>query len=495
MQKSEKLMNLLSLRIVIRQLSVAAVIFLAILLSFTGPVLFAQTSSLPPDAVTSDPEREVSIAPDVRDFEIADRLARILRASGWFEGLNVSVSEGIVFLDGQTATEEQKDWARQLALRTQSVVAVVNRMDVQPDISWDLTPTLREIENLTNRVQWFAPLLVVSLVILVLTWLLARGVSALARRSLRHRIVSPLLLQLVARVLAVPVIVVGLYIVLQVAGLTRLALTVLGGTGVIGIVLGLAFREIAENSLASILLSVRNPFRAGDTIEVGGHIGIVQNLNMRTTVLLTLDGNHVQIPNALVFKNVITNFSSNPNMRSDFKVGIGYDDSVLEAQDVIMQAMRAHPAVLNDPEPVALVDDLGASTVTLSVQYWVDGNAYSILKVRSAVMRQVKRALQDAGITMPDEAREIIFPNGVPIRRMGADNAKPPPKTPPRDTGKGDDATVTIGEGDLLSETADLKRQALGSSRPDEGENLLSPSNPDNTVSSNLALTASRPHE
>ena len=462
---------------------------LAMFFSISCSVVLAQTALPPPDAVTSDPQREVTIAPDVRDSDIADRLERILSASGWFEELTVSVSEGIVFLDGQTGTEEQKDWARQLALRTQSVVAVVNRMEVVPEISWDLTPTFREIENLTNRVQWFAPLLVVSLVVLVLTWLLARGVSALARHSLRRHITSPLLLQLVARVLAVPVVVVGLYIVLQVAGLTRLALTVLGGTGVIGIVLGLAFREIAENSLASILLSVRNPFRAGDTIEVGGHTGIVQNLNMRTTVLLTMDGNHVQIPNALVFKNVITNFSSNPNRRAEFKVGIGYDDSVLEAQDVIITALQNHSAVLKDPEPVALVDELGASTVTLLIQYWVDGNAYSVVKVRSAVMRQVKRALQDAGITMPDEAREIIFPKGVPILRIGADAANLPPDKAVPNNRKGDNAAVTVGEGDLLSEDADLKRQALVNSRPEEAENLLSSSQTDGAAADHRALS------
>lgn len=450
-------------------------VFMVIGLSLFGLAAVAQSVPTPADTVTSDPDREVTIAPDVRDSEIADRLSRILRASEWFDDLTVSVNEGIVFLDGQTETEEQKDWARQLALRTQSVVAVVNRMKVQPTISWDLTPTLREVENLTNRIQWFAPLLVVSLLVLLLTWFLARGVSALARRSFRGRIASPLLLQLAARALAVPVIIVGLYIVLQVAGLTRLALTVLGGTGVIGIVLGLAFREIAENSLASILLSVRNPFRAGDAIEVGGITGIVQNLNMRTTVLLTLDGNHVQIPNALVFKSVMTNFSSNPNRRAEFKVGIGYDDSVLEAQAVIITALQEHPAVLNDPEAVALVDDLGAATVTLLVQYWVDGNAYSVVKVRSAVMRQVKRALQDAGITMPDEAREIIFPDGVPIRRMGAAAPNPPPQKPALVSSHADTAAATVGEGDLLSENAELERQALGSFRPEEGENLLSP--------------------
>ncbi len=446
---------------------------LVLLFLLAGGPSYAQTSPDTLDSVDSDPQKAISVAPEVRDSEIADRLERILLATEWFNPLTVSVREGIVFLDGQVETEERKEWARQLALRTEHVVAVVNRIEVKPQISWDLTPTWREIGKLTDRVKSFAPLFVISLVVLLLAWVLSRGMAALARRSLRHRIASPLLLHLVARTLAIPVILIGIYLVLQIAGLTRLALTVLGGTGLVGIVLGLAFREIAENSLASILLSVRNPFRAGDWIEVGEYQGIVQNLNMRTTVLLTLDGNHVQIPNALVFKSVIKNFSTNPNRRAEFKVGIGYDDFVLEAQNIIIQALRAHPAVLDDPEPNALVDELGSSTVTIRVQYWFDGNAYSIFKVRSALMRQVKRALQDAGISMPDEAREIIFPDGVPIRRIR--NVEDKGVADQRDlpSGKGDAAVVTAGEGDLLSENAELERQADASDLPDAAENLL----------------------
>lgn len=396
-------------------------------------------------------------------------------ASEWFQPLTVSVREGIVFLDGETETDERQEWARQLALRTENVVAVVNRIEVKPNISWDLTPTWREIEKLADRVQWLAPILAVSLIVMLIAWALSRGVAALARHWLRRKITSPLLLQLVSRVLAIPVILIGIYIVLQVAGLTRLALTVLGGTGLIGIVLGLAFREIAENSLASILLSVRNPFRAGDWIEVGGHQGIVQNLNMRTTVLLTLDGNHVQIPNASVFKSVIKNFSTNPNRRTEFGVGIGYDDSILEAQNVIIQALRAHPAVLNDPEPNALVDELGASTVNIRVQFWFDGREYSLFKVRSALMRQVKRALQDAGISMPDESREIIFPDGVPIRRLAAQKPQPVAEGQGPLPDSGDEAMVTVGEGDLLSEKEELERQAGGADMPEAEENLLAP--------------------
>lgn len=459
---------------VLRAVGFSGMLF-ALILAFTARPGQTQTSQNTLDSVTSDPQKSVSVTPDVRDSEIADRLKRILLASEWFDPLTVSVREGIVFLDGQAETEERKEWARQLALRTENVVAVVNRIEVKPQISWDLTPTWREIEKLADRARWFAPLLVASVIVLFLAWILSRGVSALARRSLRKRITSPLLLQLAARALAIPVILIGIYIVLQVAGLTRLALTVLGGTGLIGIVLGLAFREIAENSLASILLSIRNPFRAGDWIEVGDNQGIVQNLNMRTTVLLTLDGNHVQIPNAFVFKSIIKNFSTNPNRRTEFKVGIGYDDSVLAAQSIIIQALHAHPAVLDAPEPNALVDELGSSTVSIRVQFWFDGKSYSIFKVRSALMRQVKRALQDAGISMPDEAREIIFPNGVPVRQIASEESETWPDRQGPPSNSGDDAVATAGEGDLLSEEEALERQADAADLSNTGENLLTP--------------------
>lgn len=457
--------------------TILPVLAIALLVGFGLP-LHAQTSSVDSEIESADTTKEIAVQPGARDTEIADRLTRILEASNWFPGLAVSVREGIVFLDGATETDERKDWARQLALRTEDVVAVVNRIKVQPEISWDLAPTWRELERLANRAQWFAPLFVVSLVILLITWFLARGVAFLARRAFSQRLPSMLLANIVARALTIPVFLIGIYLVLQLAGLTRLAVTVLGGTGLVGIVLGLAFREIAENALASILLSIRNPFRVDDWIQVGEHKGIVQNLNMRTTVLLTLDGNHVQIPNSLVFKSVVTNFSSNPGQRAEFGVGIGYSDSIVEAQDVIIAALRAHPAVLDDPEPAALVDELGPSTVNLRVQFWFDGRSYSIFKVRSSLMRQVKRALQDAGISMPDAAREVVFPDGVPIRRVDAETLPTTerPTIPAAASEEAESATISAGEGSLQSEEAELRRQASAADIPEARDNLLAPS-------------------
>lgn len=417
---------------------------------------------------------EIAVAPGARDTQIADRLGRILEASTWFSGLSVSVREGIVFLDGQTETDERRDWAQQLALRLQDVVGVVNRIEVKRAISWDLTPTWRELEHLVERAQWFVPLTVVSLVILLIFWLVSRGVARLARSTLRARLSSPLLVDIAARAVALPVILIGIYLVLQIAGLTRLAVTVLGGTGLVGIVLGLAFRDIAENALASILLSVRNPFRTGDWIRLAEYEGIVQNLNMRTTILMTLDGNHVQIPNSLVFKSVITNFSTNPGRRAEFDVAIGNHNSIVKAQELIIDTLRAHPAVLSDPEPAAIVDDLGPAAVNIRVQFWFDGKAYSIFKVRSSLMRQVKRALEDAAISPLAPVYEVTFPEGVPIQRtsVGAGAVTDIPR-PLASADEG--ATVSTGEGNLASQDAELRRQADASVLPEAADNLLTP--------------------
>ncbi|MGY6551524.1 MAG: mechanosensitive ion channel domain-containing protein [Erythrobacter sp.] len=436
---------------------------------------------------------QIAIQPDGRDAEIAARLAKIMDASGWFSELEVSVREGIVFLDGRTETERRREWAHDVALRTQDVVAVVNRIEVQRPISWDPAPAWHETARLVERILSTAPLVIASLVIFVIFWFLSLAAARLSRRTLERRLASILLADIAARAIALLVFLVGLYLVLQIAGLTRLAVTVLGGTGLLGIIIGLAFREIAENSLASILLSARNPFRVGDLIQLGEYQGIVQNLNMRTTILMTPDGNHIQIPNSLVFKSVITNFTSNPNRRGEFTVGIGYPDSIRRAQELIIATLKAHPAVLDDPEPNVIVDELAESTVNLRVHFWLNSQFFSLIKVRSSLLRQVKLALQNAGVSMPSPGYEIIFPEGVPLRPRLLDDAPPQGGSPAdaqarlasgaaepdaEDDMASEGAAVSAGEGNLKSEAGDLERQAQGSDVPEAQSNLLVPNEP-----------------
>ncbi|WP_235679145.1 mechanosensitive ion channel family protein [Aquibium microcysteis] len=412
--------------------------------------------------------------PSAGDLGTARRLKEILDSTRWFARSSVSVHDGVAFLEGETGGEEQRRWAGELAANFPGVIAVVNRIELPGDVGDTFLRAGEESARLYKRVVQAWPLILLAVVIAFATWIVAVIVNRASSAFLTPRIASPLLRSVIARALSVPVFLLGIYFVLQVAGLTNLAVTVLGGTGLIGIVIGFAFRDIAENFLASVLLSVRNPFRSGDLIDVAGHVGIVQNLNTRSTVLLTLDGNHVQIPNATVYKSIIKNYSSIPSRRAEFMIGIGYDSSTAAAQAIIAGVLAKHPAVLAQPEPLVLVDQLGAATVDLRVQYWFDSATYSPAKINSALLRLSKNALMAGGIEMPDTAREVVFPKGVPIRR--ADRAsRPRPAALPREdpVPPSDGEAATVGEGDLASETREARPGRLGDEAAIDQENLL----------------------
>ena len=232
-------------------------------------------------------------------------------------------------------------------------------MQVPEPSIWDFHPAWIGLLTLWRDFIRSLPFFAFGLFILGLSvgvgMLAARGARAFLHRRIRARI----LLDVIARGAGTLVFLFGTYIVLRVTGLTQLALTVVGGTGLIGLAVGIAFRDITENFLASVFLSMQRPFETGDLVEVAGVTGYVQQLNVRTTILMTLDGNLVQIPNATVYKSNLRNFTTNCNRREDFVVGIGYDDSVNDAQEIARKVLADHPAVLHDPEPWVLVGQHG----------------------------------------------------------------------------------------------------------------------------------------
>lgn len=420
-------------------------------------------------------DRQVAVTTTTSDRSIADRLVGILIATDRFEAPTVRVDDGVVFLDGTAESDDAKQWAGDLAGRTEGVVAVNNGLAVAPQPIWSLEPALAEARALWRDVVTSAPLFAVGVAGLLLVALMGRGASRLASRWFTGGIESQLVRTVIEKTLFLIILLISVYFFLRVSGLTRLAVTVVGGTGVAGVILGFAFRDIAENFLASVLISVQRPFRLGDVIEVEGHLGIVQKVTMRGTLLMDFDGNHIQIANASVYKSTIKNFTANPKARIGFAVGIGYDDDVERAQQIAADALRSHPAILKDPTPQVLVDGLAASTVNLQVFFWIDGSEHSVLKLKSVAQRHVLDALIDAGVSLPDEQREIIFPDGVPVaidqsRDGGVSPAQPPRRRRAQHTPAGE----LDAEGGVASEAEEIRRQASAARQPEEGSDILS---------------------
>ncbi len=440
----------------------------------------AAENSQPPgeEALPDAPAAQVEVEPKVGDEQIARRLERILAATpNWFYEPDVSVQEGVAFLRGQTTSDERRTWAGELARGTEGVVAVVNLIDVMPGSAWDFGPAFAGMGKLWRESARQLPWILFSLGIILLAFIAARLTRVFLQFALRNRFGSQLLRNITAWIGGVFVFLGGLYVVLYVSGLTGIALTVLGGTGLIGLVLGIGFRDITENFLASIFLSVQTPFRNNDVVEVNGTMGIVQRMTIRSTVLMTFQGNHVQIPNSVIYKSTIVNYTSNPNRRDEFLVGVGYDVDIEKAQAVAISVLNSHPAVLSDPEPMVLAASLDASSVTLKVYYWVDIGEHSWEKVRSSVIRLVKQQYEKDGITMPDAAREIVFPLGVPIQMTdGEERPRVKPeavKRAPATKEASGSAVSTSAEGGLCSETEKLKEQAEKARPPEDGADLL----------------------
>jgi len=232
---------------------------------------------------------------------------------------------------------------------------------------------------------------------------------------------------LVRQVVQVAVVFTGVILALQLLDATALLGSMVGALGIIGLAIGFATRDTVENYIASVLLSIRQPFRRDEHIDVDGIAGKVLRLTPRATVLMSLEGNHVRIPNSKVFKATITNYSRNPLRRFEFTVGVDTGIDLNEPRVLAVKTLGELPGVLKTPPPLCLVEALGDSNVLLKVQAWIDQGDTDFLKARSEAQRLVKEAFDDAGIVMPEPIYNINLRRSLPVTDKAHSRSEPEP--------------------------------------------------------------------
>ncbi len=250
-----------------------------------------------------------------------------------------------------------------------------------------------------------------QLILAVLVLLIAGWISRFIGNRLhliKIRSQNPYMSSLVRMIIRTAIMLVAVLIALDLIGLTSVVGAVLGSAGVVGLVLGFAFRDIAENYIAGVLLSVRRPFEPGEHVVIENREGKVISVNSRATVLMTMDGNHLQLPNSLVFKSVVLNYSKNPKRRFDFTMLIDGSQSIRASQALAMAAIAEIEGVLDDPAPSWTVVEFGAAGIQLRFFGWVDQRESDLGKVRSEAIRRVKSAFAEAGIEAPRTLYHIV---------------------------------------------------------------------------------------
>jgi len=326
--------------------------------------------------------------------------------------------------------------AKYIEISSQYIGTAANHLFVQNLLQQDgeagsissLSSAQSLLSQLWDNLVYRLPGLALGIVIMAAFILLAPHIAKVLVKPLTRTTTSPLLRSVIQRSVSLVLILLGIYLFLFLAGLTGFAIAVVSGTGVVGLILGFAFRDIAENFISSLLLTIQRPFRIGDIVQINDFTGIIQKVTARATTLVDFDGNHIQIPNATIYKGVIKNLTANPLMRGQFVIGVGYDADIQQAQQIAQEITAEQDNVLNDPEPQILIDELGPSTYNIKVYFWVDVEKTSVLKMASVLMRKITQAFLEANISMPDDARERIFPEGMHIyhtSEKGASSANP----------------------------------------------------------------------
>jgi small-conductance mechanosensitive channel len=440
------------------------VALLAVLLAVGGTAADAQTPAPSPPAVEAPAE---PAAPPT-DATIAGRIGATLGNYDTFEQVQVSVQGGVARLSGEVPSPGERERAATLAGRIDGVLDVRNDLRVSEDVARQAGRAWHRIAARAEDYLVYMPVLALALAVFVLFWFVARWLSA---REALYRRVSPnrFVRQLVAQVVRSVVVIVGLVFALEILEATALIGAVMGAAGVTGLVVGFALKEMVENYVAGVLLSLRQPFSPHDLVQIDGREGHVVRLTSRATILLTPEGNHVRLPNALVFKGVIVNFTRNPERRFDFTLGLATDTDLAAAQALAIETVGAVEGVLQNPAPDAWISAVGDSSLSLYIIAWVDQRRHAFPKVRSEAIRQVLARFGAAGIETPEPIYRVNLTSALATAGDAARPPARPPKPAPKPAG-----TAAAAGVDLTPDThldAEIARERSQT----DSEDLLDP--------------------
>ena len=212
--------------------------------------------------------------------------------------------------------------------------------------------------------------MLVALALAAISAVLARLFAAHSETLLAPFVHNVLLRSVVGSLISSMLVIGGLLLALGALKLTQAVLSILGLAAVVGLAVGFAFRDITENFIASVLLGVRRPFQIGDYVTVAGQSGVVKSLNTRATVLVTLEGNHVRIPNAVIFKEIMVNSTASPIVSQQLRRGDPPRSVDRRRPRRDRSGLSGQDGVLARPAPPRAVEALEPGGVRLRAYFW-----------------------------------------------------------------------------------------------------------------------------
>ena len=264
-----------------------------------------------------------------------------------------------------------------------------------------------KMENITtwisdNAADW-AIQIGMAIAIFVIGKKIARTVSNLIETGMRRSGTDELLVDFIGNISYAILVVAVVLAAIDSLGVNVTSLMAIMGAA--GLAIGLALKDSLSNFAAGVMIIIFRPFSAGDYITAGGTSGSVDEIGLFATVMHTPDNQRIIVPNNAIISGNIVNTSALPTRRLDLVFGIGYDDNIGQARDIIMEIMGADERILKEPEAAVAVAELADSSVNLNVRPWVNSGDYWAL--RADLLEGIKVRFDEAGISIPYPQQDV----------------------------------------------------------------------------------------
>ena len=242
-----------------------------------------------------------------------------------------------------------------------------------------------------------------SLLIFFIGKLVAKAITSFARKVMEKRNVDPTITSFLANIIYGV-----LFTMVIIAAIGTLGIETTSIAAVIaaaGLAIGMALQGSLSNFAAGVMIIAFRPFKVGDYVEAAGIAGTVEEVNIFTTYMKTPDNKEIIVPNGSIISDSITNYSAKPTRRVDLVIGVGYDDDLKKVKQVLTEIVAADSRVLNEPETLIAVSNLGESSVDFVVRPWVESADY--WPVKFDLLEAIKLRLDAEGISIPFPQRDL----------------------------------------------------------------------------------------
>ncbi len=262
-----------------------------------------------------------------------------------------------------------------------------------------------ELLNLISLIAAKIPLWIAAFVVLIVAIVFAKIARNVVENKLADKIEDEHeeIQILGGRITYVAFLTIGVTVSLKIAGIDLTSIIAAGAFGI-----GFALKDLIMNFLAGIMILVGRHFSIGDFIDVGGTMGKVVEIQSRVTVLQAVDGTKVIVPNADLFKNKVTSFTSNPFRRIEILVSVDYRNNLENVIRVLMKVVKSTKGVLLQPAPGIIVDEFADSSINLKVRAWVESTS-GWMKIKSNLVMSVKKSFDEHGIVIPWPIRTLVY--------------------------------------------------------------------------------------